>query len=121
MLDSTVLRQKLKELEEQAKSVQEQKESADTREKNLQSELAKAKESASKAESVLSSKNGGSKIADNMPSVLSYQADVIADDLTPQNVLQHAIDLVPTLPMQESKAANIAYVARNSMALKKQI
>ena len=82
--DSSVLRQKLKELEEQAKSVQEQKESADTREKNLQSELAKAKESASKAESVLSSKNGGSKIADNMPSVLSYQADVIADDLTPQ-------------------------------------
>jgi hypothetical protein len=82
--DPTVLREKMKDFDEQIKGLKEQKESADTRDQNLQDELAKAKESAKKAESVLQSKSGAQKTPDNLPSVLSFQADIVADDLTPQ-------------------------------------
>eukprot|EP00943_MAST-04B_sp_MAST-4B-sp1_P003890 g3890.t1 len=82
--DPTVLRQQMKEFDEQLSSLKEQKQSADAREQNLNDELAKAKESASKAEAIMQSKSGGSKTPDNVPSVLSFQADINADDLTPQ-------------------------------------
>ena len=55
----------MKEFDEQIKGLKEQKESADTRDQNLQDELAKAKESAKKAESVLQSKSGAQKAPDN--------------------------------------------------------